>query len=48
MGYTPSFAIRNRLASWPNMQMPGFAADQMTDREMDLIIGYLAHMAVRH
>jgi len=32
---------------WPNMQMPGFAADQMSDREIDLIIEYLAHMATR-
>jgi mono/diheme cytochrome c family protein len=29
------------------MQMPGFAADHMTDREIDLIIGYLAHMTTR-
>jgi mono/diheme cytochrome c family protein len=35
------------VRSWPSMQMPGFAADQMTDREIDLIIGYLAHMATR-
>jgi mono/diheme cytochrome c family protein len=32
---------------WPNMQMPGFAADQMSDREIDLVIDYLAHMATR-
>ena len=32
---------------WPNMQMPGFAADQISDREIDLIIDYLAHMATR-
>lgn len=36
------------VRSWPNMQMPGFAANQMSDREIDLIIGYLAHMASRH
>jgi mono/diheme cytochrome c family protein len=35
------------VRSWPAMQMPGFAADHMTDREIDLIIGYLAHMTTR-
>ena len=35
------------VRSWPNMQMPGFAADQMSDREIDLIIGYLTHMAAK-
>jgi len=32
---------------WPAAQMPGFASDRMTDREIDLIIGYLMHMAAR-
>lgn len=32
---------------WPAMQMPGFAADQMSDREIDQVISYLAHMAPR-
>ena len=27
------------------MQMPGFAADQMSDPEIDQVIAYLAHMA---
>ena len=27
---------------WPAMQMPGFAPEQMSDHEIDLIIGYLA------
>jgi mono/diheme cytochrome c family protein len=35
------------VRSWPTMQMPGFAADRMSDREIDLIIGYLTHMATR-
>ncbi len=35
------------VRSWPTMQMPGFAADRMSDREIDLIIAYLAHMATR-
>ena len=35
------------VRSWPTMQMPGFAADQMTDREIDLIIAYLTHMTTR-
>ena len=43
----PSFATRNRFALGPAMQMPGFAEDQMTDREIDQIIAYLAHMAKR-
>jgi len=32
------------VRSWPTMQMPGFP---MSDREVDLIIAYLAHMAGR-
>jgi mono/diheme cytochrome c family protein len=32
---------------WPGLQMPGFPADQMTDREIDLVISYLTHMATR-
>jgi mono/diheme cytochrome c family protein len=41
--------IRNPKAvrTWPGLQMPGFAADQMTDSEIDQIIGYLKHMATR-
>lgn len=41
--------IRNPKAvrSWPNQIMPGFAADQMSDREIDAVISYLAHMAGR-
>lgn len=35
------------VRSWPAMQMPGFAADQMSDREIDQVILYLAHMATR-
>lgn len=35
------------VRGWPAMQMPGFAADQMTDREIDLIIAYLTHMTTR-
>jgi mono/diheme cytochrome c family protein len=35
------------VRSWPGQQMPGFAADQMSDSEIDLIIGYLKHMAMR-
>jgi len=27
--------------------MPGFATDQMTDAEIDLVIGYLTHMTAR-
>jgi mono/diheme cytochrome c family protein len=27
--------------------MPGFAAEQMSDREIDQIIAYLTHMAAR-
>jgi mono/diheme cytochrome c family protein len=35
------------VRSWPGQLMPGFATDQMSDREIDLVIGYLAHMAAR-
>jgi len=35
------------VRTWPGLQMPGFAADQMTDSEIDQIIGYLKHMAMR-
>jgi mono/diheme cytochrome c family protein len=36
------------VRSWTGMQMPGFAVDQLADREIDLIIAYLTHMAARH
>ena len=36
------------VRDWPTMQMPGFAADRMSDREIELIIDYLAHMATRN
>src|SRR5215204_1002064 len=41
--------IRNpkSVRDWPGQQMPGFPADQMTDSEIDLVIGYLKHMAAR-
>jgi mono/diheme cytochrome c family protein len=32
---------------WPTMQMPGFSADKMSDREIGLVIAYLTHMAKR-
>ncbi|AMN43065.1 c-type cytochrome [Rhodoplanes sp. Z2-YC6860] len=35
------------VRSWPGLLMPGFTADQMSDREIDLVIEYLAHMAAR-
>jgi mono/diheme cytochrome c family protein len=35
------------LRSWPTMQMPGFAASQLSDAEIDQIIAYLDHMAGR-
>ncbi len=35
------------IRHWPNMQMPGFKADALSDREIDLIIAYLQHMAAR-
>lgn len=35
------------VRSWPAQQMPGFSPDQMSDHEIDLIIGYLTHMAGR-
>jgi len=32
---------------WPTLQMPGFSADKMSDREIGLVIAYLRHMATR-
>jgi mono/diheme cytochrome c family protein len=41
--------IRNPklVRTWPEQQMPGFAANQMSDHEIDLVIAYLAYMAAR-
>ncbi len=36
------------VRNWPAMQMPGFAAEQLSDAEIDQIIAYLDHMAGRH
>ena len=35
------------LRHWPAMQMPGFKTDALSDREIDLIIAYLEHMAAQ-
>jgi mono/diheme cytochrome c family protein len=35
------------VRAWPGMQMPGFAPEQMSDKEIDEVIAYLAHMAAR-
>jgi len=35
------------VRSWPEERMPGFPADQMSDREIELVILYLAHMGAR-
>ena len=35
------------VRSWPGQQMPGFPADQMTDSDINLVIGYLKHMAAQ-
>jgi mono/diheme cytochrome c family protein len=35
------------VRSWPGLLMPAFPPDQMSDREIDLVIEYLAHMAAR-
>ena len=41
--------IRNpgALRHWPGMAMPGFGKEALSDREIDLIIAYLSHMAGR-
>ncbi|TKC88010.1 cytochrome c [Trinickia terrae] len=41
--------IRNpaSVRDWPGRTMPGFPPDQLSDREIDLIAAYLAHMAQR-
>jgi hypothetical protein len=35
------------VRNWPGLLMPGFPPDRMSDREIDLVIDYLAHMAAR-
>ena len=35
------------VRNWPGLLMPGFPQDRMSDREIDLVIDYLAHMAAR-
>jgi mono/diheme cytochrome c family protein len=35
------------VRTWPEQRMPGFAPDQLSDHEIDLVIGYLAHMTTR-
>jgi mono/diheme cytochrome c family protein len=35
------------VRTWPEQRMPGFPADLMSDHEVDLVIGYLEHMAAR-
>jgi mono/diheme cytochrome c family protein len=35
------------VRSWPAQIMPGFGVDQMSDRDIDAVISYLAHMAQR-
>jgi mono/diheme cytochrome c family protein len=41
--------IRNPRAvrTWPGQGMPGFPPDYLSDREIDLVIAYLKHMAGR-
>jgi mono/diheme cytochrome c family protein len=35
------------VRSWPEQRMPGFTAEQLSDREIDVLIDYLVHMASR-
>ena len=35
------------LRHWPQAKMPGFAASVLPDSELDLLVGYLKHMAGR-
>jgi mono/diheme cytochrome c family protein len=35
------------VRTWPEQKMPGFAVDQMSDREIDQVIDYLAYMKAR-
>jgi mono/diheme cytochrome c family protein len=41
--------IRNpaSVRDWPGRTMPAFAPNQLSDREIDLIVAYLAYMARR-
>jgi mono/diheme cytochrome c family protein len=35
------------VRTWPEQRMPSFTVEQMSDREIDLVIEYLTHMAAR-
>jgi mono/diheme cytochrome c family protein len=35
------------VRTWPTQIMPGFDTDQMSDAQIDQVIGYLAHIAAR-
>jgi len=35
------------VRSWPGQLMPAFSVDHISDREIDLVIEYLAHMSAR-
>jgi len=41
--------IRNpaSVRDWPGRTMPAFSPDQLSDREIDLIVTYLAYTAQR-
>lgn len=41
--------IRNpaSVRDWPGRSMPAFPPDQLSDRELDQIVAYLAYMARR-
>jgi mono/diheme cytochrome c family protein len=35
------------VRTWPAQKMTGFAPDQLSDHDIDLIVAYLKHMAGR-
>ncbi|MBR0679507.1 cytochrome c [Roseomonas eburnea] len=35
------------VRNWPEQKMPGFAADQISETELDALLAYLSHMAAR-
>jgi hypothetical protein len=35
------------MRHWPQAKMPAFAANVLPDSELDLLVGYLKHMAGR-
>jgi cytochrome c1 len=35
------------LRQWPQAKMPGFSAEVLPDTDLEMLVGYLKHMAGR-